>query len=53
MTEHVALFAMAAVAVVLRIVSGGALPPSPAPAEFVPGSAIKAGYRGEWITVNP
>lgn len=46
MTEPVALLALAAAAVALRIVSGGALPPPPAPAEIVPGSVIKAGMPG-------
>ena len=46
MTEPVAFIALAVVAMALRIVSGGALPPTPAPAEIVPGSVIKAGTPG-------
>ena len=46
MTEPVALLALAAVAVALRIVSGGVLPPTTVPAEIVPGNVIKAGSLG-------
>ena len=46
MTEPVALIALAAAAMALRIVSGGALPPTPVPAEIVPGNATKAGIPG-------
>ncbi len=53
MTEPVALIALAAAAMALRIVSGGALPLAPAPAEIVPGSVIKAGTPGVEATRNP
>lgn len=53
MTEPVALIALAAAAMALRIVSGGALPLAPAPAEIVPGSVIKAGSLGVFSTRNP
>lgn len=46
MTDPVALMALAAAAVALRIVSGGALPPAPVPSEIVPGNVIKAGSPG-------
>ena len=53
MTEPVALIALAAAAMALRIVSGGALPPTPVPAEIVPGNVIKAGSLGVEATRNP
>ena len=53
MTEPVALIALAAAAMALRIVSGGALPLAPVPAEIGPGNVIKAGTPGVWTTRNP
>ena len=53
MTEPVALLALAVAAAALRIVSGGALPPSLVPAEIVPGNAIKAGMPGAAGTRTP
>ena len=53
MTEPVAFIALAAAAMALRIVSGGALPLAPVPAEIVPGSVIKAGSPVVFSTRNP
>jgi len=52
-TEPVALLALVAAAAALRIVSGGALPPSLVPAGIVPGNAIQAGMPGERIARSP
>lgn len=46
MTDPFALMALAAAAVALRVVSGGALPPAHVPAEIVPVNVIKAGSPG-------
>lgn len=53
MTEPVVLLALAAAFMALRVVSGGALPPTPVPAEIVPGNVIKAGTPGVEATRNP
>lgn len=53
MTEPAAFIALAAVAMALRILSGGALPLAQVPAEIVPGNVIKAGSPGVCTTRNP
>lgn len=46
MNDLVPMAALVLAGAALRIVSGGALPPSLVPAQFVSGNAIKAGVSG-------